>query len=84
MERVAFMSSESGDDLIVSFAIADEDYVVDVEDLRAVFGRVPEGADEDMIIDAWDCWINNPDPNHLQQLFVESDAWKQLSAVTPG
>lgn len=57
------------------YAIADEDYVVDVEDLREMYGRVPEGSDEDMIIQAWDCWVENSDPKHLQQLFVSSPEW---------
>ncbi|MEQ9316235.1 MAG: NAD(P)-dependent oxidoreductase [Henriciella sp.] len=62
------------------YAIADEDYVVDVEDLRDVFGRIPEGSDEDMIIQAWDSWIENPDPEHLRQLFVTSPAWDEFIA----
>lgn len=62
------------------YAIADEDYVVDVEDLRDAFGRVPEGSDEDMIIEAWDCWLENPDPAYLQSLFVTTPEW--LSATT--
>ncbi|MGB3627083.1 MAG: NAD(P)-dependent oxidoreductase [Henriciella sp.] len=57
------------------YAIADEDYVVDVEDLRAKFGRVPEGSDEEMIIQAWDSWEDNPDPEHLRQLFMTSEEW---------
>ena len=62
------------------YAIADEDYVVDVEDLRAQYGRVPEGSDEDMIIQAWDCWVENPDPAHLQRLFVSSPDWEAYLA----
>ncbi len=57
------------------YEIADEDYVVDVEDLRDVYGRVPEGSDEDMIVQAWDSWINNPDPDYLKALFVASSEW---------
>lgn len=57
------------------YAIADEDYVVDVEDLRDSYGRIPEGSDEDMIIEAWDCWAENPDPGYLQRLFKTTPAW---------
>ncbi len=62
------------------YAIADEDYVVDVEDLRQQYGRVPEGSDEEMIVQAWDCWVENPDPAHLQRLFVTTPAWDAFTA----
>jgi len=58
------------------YAIADEDYVVDVEDLRETYGRIPEGSDEDMIIQAWNEWKANPDPDHLQRLFVPTPEWE--------
>jgi len=49
------------------YAIADEDYVVDVEDLRETYGR---------IIQAWNEWKANPDPDHLQRLFVPTPEWE--------
>jgi dTDP-glucose 4,6-dehydratase len=62
------------------YAIADEDYVVDVEDLRAAFGRIPEGSDEEMIIQAWDTWAANPDPGFLQRYFQPTPEWNHFVA----
>ena len=62
------------------YAIADEDYVVDVEDLREAFGRIPEGSDEEMIIQAWDTWIENSDPEHLRQYFQTTPEWDAFVA----
>lgn len=63
------------------YAIADEDYVVDVEDLREAFGRVPSGSDEEMILETWDCWLDNPDPKHLQALFVTTPEWEAFAGT---
>jgi len=46
-----------------------------VEDLREAFGRIPEGSDEEMIIQAWDTWIENSDPEHLRQYFQTTPEW---------
>ena len=57
------------------YAIADEDYVVDVEDLRDAFGHVPEGTDDEMIISAFDEYKKNRDPDILANVFAPNDAW---------
>lgn len=67
------------------YAIADEDYVVDVEDLRETFGRVPAGSDEEMLLQTWDEWIANSDPKHLQKLFITTPEWDAFVAgAAPG
>ncbi len=58
------------------YAIADEDYVVSVENLRDTFGRIPTGSDEEMIIEAWKTWLENPDPDYLYSYFEPSPAWE--------
>lgn len=62
------------------YAIADEDYVVDVEDLRDAYGRIPEGSDEDMIIQAWDTWMENSDPLWLKEYFQTTPEWDAFVA----
>ena len=62
------------------YAIADEDYVVDVEDLRAVYGRVPEGTDEQMLTAAFDEYRRNRDPNQLANVFTADSAWAAFTA----
>lgn len=62
------------------YAIADEDYVVDVEDLGEQFGRIPEGTDEEMITAAFDEYRKCSDPDVLYQVFAENDAWETFTA----
>lgn len=63
------------------YAIANEDYVVDVEDLRDVFGRVPSGTDEEMIIAAFDEYRKyHGDPDALYRAFAANDAWNTFTA----
>ena len=62
------------------YAIADEDYVVDIEDLRAAFGRVPEGTDEEMLIAAFDEYRRVRDEKALASLFSVNLAWEAFIA----
>lgn len=63
------------------YAIADEDYVVDVEDLRDAYGRVPQGTDEEMIIAAFDEYRKyHGDPGALYRVFATDDAWKTFTS----
>ena len=60
------------------YAIADEDYVVDVEDLREAFGHVPEGTDEEMITAAFDEYRKTRDPKILANVFAVDEAWSKF------
>ena len=62
------------------YAIANEDYVVDVEDLRTSFGRVPEGTDEQMLTAAFDEYRRNRDPQKLANVFKADSAWADFTA----
>jgi len=62
------------------YAIADEDYVVDVEDLRTAFGRVPEGTDEQMLTAAFYEYRRNRDPRMLANVFTPNSAWAEFTS----